>query len=81
MRDRVRAVIAEVLGMDAEQLPEEPSAGSLEAWDSLHHMELMVVLEERFGVEVPPEMLPELVSLSRISDFLSARVGAEAQAS
>ena len=70
MRDRVRGVLAEVLAVDAASLPEDAAADSVEGWDSLRHLELMLALEREFGVRIPAESFLELASLPAIEDYL-----------
>ena len=74
MRERVRAVLARVLDVDVAELPEEPTPDALESWDSLHHMELMLKLEDEFGIEVDPELAPSLVSLTALADFVERQL-------
>jgi len=79
LRTRVRDLIGEVMRVDPAALPENPSPDELEQWDSPHHLELLMVLEEEFGLEVPTDDVPALVSLDAIVAFLE-RNGVQATA-
>ena len=70
MRDDIIAVFAQVFGRAPEQFGEETSPATVEGWDSVRHVELVVALEERFGCMFDPEEVPELTSLTRIEDIL-----------
>jgi acyl carrier protein len=74
MVTRVRELIAEVTGLSDAELPADPTPESVKDWDSLRHLQLMVRLEEEFGVEVPAEMAPALVSQSAIAAWLEGSV-------
>ena len=53
---------------------EELSAASmdtLEEWDSLKMMTLLVVLEEEFEVEIPLDEIENLTSFKALQNFLS----------
>jgi acyl carrier protein len=76
VNDRVRVLIAEVFGLSPEQVPADASPDVLEEWTSLHHVELMLALEDEFGIWVDPELAPALVSVSAIASFLESQVGA-----
>jgi acyl carrier protein len=67
---QVQALLAEVFEVPIEQVTAELEFGDLPQWDSLGHMDLMVRLEERFGVEISTETIAELVSVPVISDYL-----------
>jgi acyl carrier protein len=45
--------------------------GDIPEWDSLGHMEVMMRLEEQFGVEVSTEGIAELVSVEAICRYLA----------
>jgi acyl carrier protein len=46
------------------------SAGSLASWDSLAGITLISLVEEEFGVSIPPDDVPDLVSFELILDYL-----------
>lgn len=71
MRDQVRGLIADVMGVDEAELPEPLTAENLPAWDSLRHFELMLALETDFGVRVPADAMPSLTSEEAIAAFLA----------
>jgi acyl carrier protein len=73
MRERIRGVISEVFAVPADQLPETVSIETLEDWDSLHHLELMLALEMEFGVQISSEVMPDLLSLDAIDDYLQGQ--------
>ena len=72
MRDRVRQAIADVFSVPAAQIPEDASPETLEGWDSLRHLEIMLELEMQFGVRIPTEEVPELISVDAIEEALRA---------
>jgi acyl carrier protein len=78
MRDRLRALIADVFGMAPADVPDDASAETIEGWDSLHHLELMMGLEMEFGVTVSSEDIPELLSMADIEEYLRGQGVAEA---
>ena len=46
------------------------SAETLSEWDSLKHLQLMLMLEEEFHVQVSPETMEQLTSVERIAAWL-----------
>jgi acyl carrier protein len=70
MRDRITAVIADVFGLHVADVPPDASNETLESWDSLRHLELMMGLEMEFGVQISSEAMPELLSIKAIDDYL-----------
>jgi acyl carrier protein len=70
MRDQIRAMVGEVFGLAPADVPEDASIETVEGWDSLHHMELMLSLEMQFGVQMTTEVMPTLISVVAIEEYL-----------
>jgi citrate synthase len=68
----VRALVAEVLGIDPTEVSDALAFGERPEWDSLNHVNLMLALEERLGVEIGAEQMVELASVSAIEQFAGA---------
>ncbi len=68
--EQVQALLAEALQVPQEAIPPDLSFGDLPQWDSMGHMEVMLRLEERFGVEINAETIAQLTSLSTICAYL-----------
>ena len=54
-----------------DHLPENPSQGNVEQWDSLRHLNLIIELEMEFDTEFEPEQIAQMKSLQEIEDILS----------
>ena len=55
---------ADVFGVDVETLTPETAYGSIEAWDSVAHLRLVMETEAKFGKPIPLEAVPNLKTLS-----------------
>ena len=68
--ERVKEIIVEQLGVNAEQVvPEAKFIEDLGA-DSLDTVELVMAFEEEFGVEVPDEDAEKLQTVGNVTDYL-----------
>ena len=68
--DRVQAIIAEQLGVEPEKItPDAEFVADLNA-DSLDLVELIMSLEEEFGVEISDEEAEKIVKVSDAMDFI-----------
>ena len=66
----VRNLLAEALQVPTDMVTAELSFGDLPQWDSMGHMEVMMQLEEHFGVEVSADTIAALTSLPAICSYL-----------
>ena len=55
---------ADVFGVEVETLTPETAFGSIEGWDSVNHLRLVMETEARFGKPISLEAVPELKTLA-----------------
>ncbi len=73
--DRVKELIVEQLGVNAEQVvPEAKFVEDLGA-DSLDTVELVMALEEEFGAEIPDEEAEKLITVADAIKFVESLKG------
>ncbi|MBJ7330692.1 MAG: acyl carrier protein [Solirubrobacteraceae bacterium] len=63
---QLREVLASVLEVDVQVITDDASPDTIESWDSLAHLNLILALEEEFGVTIPDAEAAELTSLPLI---------------
>jgi len=59
----IRQIAADVLGVPVDSVTAESSPETLEGWDSLKHINIMMAIEQAFGVEILPEEMAEIRSI------------------
>ena len=64
--ERIKDVMSGVFGVDADTLTEESSQDNVDGWDSIKHLDLIVSLEEEFGVSIPIEEVGNLTNFKYI---------------
>jgi len=70
LSERVQALLVEALQVPQEVVTPDLSFGDLPQWDSMGHMEVMMRLEERFGVEINADTIATLTSVPQICAYL-----------
>jgi len=63
IKSRARAVLANALKVNPDTIPDNASQMDLSEWDSVHHMNVVIALENDFGIEFEDAELPTLTSL------------------
>lgn len=61
--ERVKRVVASILGVPESELTDDSSSDDFERWDSLGQLNLMMALEAEFGVEFSEDDLADLTSI------------------
>lgn len=65
--NRIKKVMAAVFEMPVEMINDVSSTDNVEVWDSLRQMNLILALEEEFGITLPDEEVGNLVNFKIVS--------------
>ena len=76
--ERVKKIIVDQLGVNAEQVTEEASFIDDLGADSLDTVELVMALEEEFGMEIPDDQAEKISTVKSAIDYIEKnKVGQE----
>jgi acyl carrier protein len=70
MDDKIKSVMAEVFEIPIDEISINSSSQNIQNWDSLKHMNMIIALEEEFGIFFNEDDIPEIQSFRKISDAL-----------
>lgn len=73
MFEKLKEIIAEQLGVNAEEITLESKFSDDLGADSLDLFELVMSLEEEYGVEIPSEDLEKIISVNDVLEYLKAK--------
>lgn len=70
MENRVIAIMSNVFDMDASEINENASPDNIDKWDSLKHINLIVALEEEFGIEFDNDEIADMLNYKLIVEIV-----------
>ena len=73
LEDKVKDIIVEQLGVNADQVTEGASFIEDLGADSLDTVELVMAFEEEFGAEIPDEDAEKLSSVGAVINYLKEK--------
>ncbi len=73
IHDRVRAIIAEQLGVKVEEVTDQASFIEDLGADSLDTVELVMALEEEFGIEIPDEDAEKMTTVGDATKYIDTK--------
>lgn len=73
VEERVQKIIVEQLGVNAEQVTPKASFIDDLGADSLDTVELVMALEEEFGLEIPDEEAQKIGTVQAAIDYINAK--------
>ena len=75
IEEKVRSVLGDVFGLDPVAVGPSTSTDTVEGWDSLHHLTVVLSLEEEFDIQFDDEETLSLVNFPLIVAIVKERLG------
>ena len=73
--ERVRSIAADVLQVPAALITQDSSTENVESWDSVHHLNLVLALEQEFDLQFEPEEMDGMKSIGDIAGLVARKSG------
>mgnify|MGYP005690285923 CR=1 FL=1 len=73
IKQNIKEVMSLVLEIPNENIDDGSSPDTIESWDSLRHMNLIVALEEKFKIQFTDEEIVEMMSFSIIESIINGK--------
>lgn len=72
--EQVRGIVSDIFQIPIEQVNLDSSPETIEAWESIQHLNLVLALEQEFGVSFSPEEMATMLSVEAISQLVSEKM-------
>lgn len=77
MKDKIKNIMSAVFDIDKDIIGDDASTTNLANWDSINHMNLVLVIEEEFNIVFDDEEIVQITSLKSIEDTLAKKVSGQ----
>ena len=68
--DKVKSIIANQLSTDVSKLKDDTNIAEELGADSLDLVEILMALEDEFGVSIPDEVIPKIKTIEDVVGFI-----------
>jgi acyl carrier protein len=65
--EQVCNVASDIFGIPANRITAESSPETIENWDSMQHLNLVLAIEEKFGVQLDPEDIEQMKNIGAVA--------------
>ncbi len=72
----VRNVASDIFGIPADKITAESSPETIERWDSVQHLNLVLALEEKVNVQFEPEDIEQMKNIGAVATLVEKRQSA-----
>jgi len=74
MENRIKKVLADVLMVDISLITDDTSPDTLEKWDSMNQMNIVVALEEEFEIKFSDDDVIEMLNVKLIQEIIKSYI-------
>lgn len=75
IEEKVREFLIEDLEIDEEKIAPEAQLKEDLGIDSLDFVDIVVIVEKKFGFKIKPEEMTEVKTLNQFNDYIQSKVG------
>ena len=72
--EQVRAIASDVFGVPSGQLSADSSPEMVENWDSMQHLNLVLAIEEKFGIQLDPEEIEQMKTIGAVAALVDKKL-------
>ena len=73
--ERLNKVFRDIFDDESIEVKEETTSNDIEDWDSLEHINLVVAVEQEFGMKFNMNEVTSMKNVGEMVDIILARVG------
>jgi len=69
--DKINEILIQTFKLNAEEVAKNLSMKQVNRWDSITHMDLIVNIEEAFGIQISGDDIAEMTTFDSIREIVS----------
>jgi acyl carrier protein len=77
--EQVQAIASDIFGVPAGKITADSSPETIENWDSMQHLNLVLAIEEKFGVQLAPEDIEQMKTIGAAATLVEKRLQSAAR--
>lgn len=74
MKDRIKEIMGDVFEINPNQITNDSSPSTIQSWDSLRHINLIVALEEEFNIKFTDEDILQMLNFELIVIIVNEKI-------
>ena len=72
--DQIKDIVSDLFLVPVEEIGPDSSPDTIERWDSMQHLNLVLALEQAFDIQLSPEDIERMTTVGRIAQLIEGRL-------
>jgi acyl carrier protein len=72
--EQVRTIASDIFSVPPARIQTDSTPETIESWDSIQHLNLVLTLEEKFNVQLSPEEIEQMRDIGHITKLIEAKL-------
>jgi acyl carrier protein len=72
--DQVRGVASDLFSIPVDRIKAESSPETIDTWDSTQHLNFVLALEEKFGLQLSPEEMEQMRTVGEAAKVVESKM-------
>lgn len=72
--EQVQAIASDIFGVPSAKITTDSSPETIETWDSMQHLNLVLAIEEKFGLQLSPEEIEDMRSVGAVAALVEKKL-------
>ena len=74
IENRIKNVFSAVFDIPVQEINDNSSSDTIDSWDSLKHMDLIIALEKEFDITIPDDEVVNMLSFGMILHIVNEAI-------
>ncbi len=74
LKDKIKEIMSAIFNVDISNINEDSSSDTIDSWDSLKHMNLILAIEEEFNLSLSDDEVINMFDFKSINNTLEVRI-------
>jgi len=72
--EQVRSIASDLFSTPTDRISPDSSPETIESWDSIQHLNLVLALEEKFGLQLSPEEIEQMHTIGQVTKLVETKL-------
>jgi len=72
--EQIRGIASDIFGAKADQITAASSPETVDSWDSTQHLNLVLAIEEKFGIQLDPEEIEQMKNIGLVTAIVEKKL-------